>query len=95
MQRQVEELSHQLAEMKKRILEDREKNGHRNMTNFENPFKGISRGGNFFIRMNMTLTLKKCMILVLVWIGINHQNLMKKKLKMSLSLRVAEILKAM
>jgi hypothetical protein len=37
--RQLEEISCRLAEMKKRILEDREMSDHESMTSFENLFQ--------------------------------------------------------
>ena len=43
------------------------------------------------IRINIILKLKNLIILVLVWIGISHQGLIREKL--SLSLRITEILK--
>jgi hypothetical protein len=45
------------------------------------------------IMMNMILKHKLFITLILIWIEINHQNLIRKKLKMSLSLRVIRIIK--
>jgi hypothetical protein len=45
------------------------------------------------IMMNMILKHKLFITLILMWIEINHQNLIRKKLKMSLSLRVIRIIK--
>ena len=59
MQRQVEELSHQLIEMKKRILEDREKSSHRNMTNFENLFHGHKQRRELLYQVDYDIETKK------------------------------------
>jgi hypothetical protein len=46
LQKQVKELSHRLAKMKKRKLENHDKCDHGFMARLENPFKSQIRGNN-------------------------------------------------
>jgi hypothetical protein len=53
LQRQVEELSYQLIEMKKKKLKDRVESYHKSMVIFENLFQRRKRRNNFLIGMSV------------------------------------------
>jgi hypothetical protein len=70
MQRQIIKFTRRLTSVKS--LEDREKSDHRSMINFENLYKRHKQRKQFLIRIKMMLKLKVLIILIPLWIGINH-----------------------
>jgi hypothetical protein len=76
-----------------RTSRDHEKSDYGSMTSLKTHFKGLNKEDNFLIGVNMILKQIYFMILILVCIRINHQNLIRKEFKMSLSLELSKSLK--